>query len=98
MTDIVGAAPDLSRYRAQVAHLSPESEADLLVTIWRIMGNFVDRAFGDDPVQHVNEIRAKDEMRIPSVVSSGNTHPDKEAHLSSAFSSPASGRERKERP
>ena len=48
----------LSKYRDHVAHLdmSEEAKDELLNIVWRIMGNFVDRAYGDDPVQHVNEI------------------------------------------
>jgi hypothetical protein len=89
----------LSKYRDHVAHLdmSEAAKDDLLNVVWRIMGNFVDRAFGDDPVQHVHETRARDEKRIPPVVSSGNKHPDSKARLSSAFTSPASGRGKEER-
>lgn len=45
---------DLDRYRRHVAHLDmPEDrKADLLRAVWTMMGSFVDRAFGDDPVQH----------------------------------------------
>lgn len=46
-------SPNLDRYRPYVAHLDmPEArKAELLLAVWRIMQNAVDRAFGDDPVQ-----------------------------------------------
>src|SRR5690606_21479071 len=44
---------DLEKYRRHVAHLDmpEERKTELLRVIWNIMQNFVDRAFGDDPVQ-----------------------------------------------
>ena len=43
----------LDRYRSHVDHfdLSEKAKAELLMVLWHIMGSFVDRAFGDDPVQ-----------------------------------------------
>lgn len=90
-------SPDLAKYRQYVAHmgLPADEEQDLLVTIWRMMGSFVDRAHGDDPIQHVHEIAAKGDQRPLAVVTSGNTKtPD--ATLSSAFTLPA-GRRKRER-
>ena len=48
---------DLSRYRRHVEHLDlPDEQKDeLLLALWRIMESFVDRAFGDDPVQQRGE-------------------------------------------
>lgn len=48
---------DLSRYRRHVEHLDlPDAQKDeLLLALWRIMESFVDRAFGDDPVQQRGE-------------------------------------------
>ena len=45
--------PDLEKYRRYVAHFDlTQSEKDELIHfIYRSMGGFVDRAFGDDPVQ-----------------------------------------------
>lgn len=45
--------PDLSKYRPYVDHfdLTDAQKDDLLLTVWRIMQSFVDRAFGDDSVQ-----------------------------------------------
>ena len=94
-------ALDLSRYRSHVVHLNlaPEREAELLVTVWHIMENFVDRAFGDDPVQHVHEMRVMDEDGPAVMVGSGNTQSQPyDDRLSSAFASTAAGRRKKERP
>ena len=46
--------PDLEKYRHHVDafDLGEEQKVELLQTIWKIMQSFVDRAFGDDPVQH----------------------------------------------
>ncbi len=43
----------VDRYRSHVDHfdLSEKAKAELLMALWHIMGSFVDRAFGDDPVQ-----------------------------------------------
>lgn len=43
----------LDRYRSHVDHfdLSEKAKAELLMALWHMMGSFVDRAFGDDPVQ-----------------------------------------------
>lgn len=45
--------PDLSKYRTYVDHfdLTDAQKDDLLLTVWRIMQSFVDRAFGDDSTQ-----------------------------------------------
>jgi hypothetical protein len=88
---------DLSKYRSHLAHmhLSADREADILVAIWRMMGSFVDRAFGDDPVQHVDGSRVKDARRIPPVVKSDKPRNSKSV-LSSAFRKPAAGRRGKE--
>lgn len=57
--------PDLARYRRHVEHFDlPEAKKDeLLRTIWRHMKSFVDRAFGDDPVQHC--LRLVDDRKEP---------------------------------
>lgn len=93
------AAPDLERYRSYIADLNlpREEETELLLVIYRMMGSFVNRAWGDDPVQHVHEIRARDEKAIPPMVSSAQVHQNDPASLSSAFTSPASGKRKKER-
>ncbi len=90
----------LSKYRPHLAHLdmSESAKDELLNVVWRIMGNFVDRAFCDDPVQHVNEIRKVGEVRSAPVVGLGEVQskPNTES-LSSAFIPPAAGWGRKER-
>jgi hypothetical protein len=46
---------DLDKYRKHIAHfdLPEDKKSELLRIVWRIMQSFVDRAFGDDPVQQV---------------------------------------------
>lgn len=50
---VAALAFDADRYRHHVAHLNmtPAQEHDVLNAVWRMMRSFVDRAFGDDPVQ-----------------------------------------------
>jgi len=50
---VAALAFDADRYRHYVAHLNmtPAQEHDVLNAVWRMMRSFVDRAFGDDPVQ-----------------------------------------------
>jgi hypothetical protein len=90
---------DLSRYRSHVAHmgLAPEHEAELLATIWHIMENFVDRAFGDDPVQHVHEMRVMDDGRSKVMLGSDKIQSQTQDRLSSAFVLPAAGGRKKAR-
>lgn len=92
--------PDLSHYADDVAafELTDEQAQELLLALWRIMSSFVDRAWGDDPVQHVHETQVRDEIRRAGVVDSRSAtpqHSDK-TDLSSAFASPAAGSEGKE--
>lgn len=103
IANTLGAAPDLSRYRAHVAHLDlpPDAEAELLRTVWRMMSNFVDRAFGDDPVQRSGRVvdrsladaSASPEkmLRSRSIQNASN-----ERALSGAFQVNAAGKRRKE--
>lgn len=91
---------DFSRYLHHLAHLDLPLEAkiEMLRAVQDIMRSFVDRAFGDDPVQHVNEIRARDEVRRSPVIASEKVQSQTDdADLSSAFASPAADRGRKER-
>lgn len=55
------AGPDLGKYRRHVEHfdLTDAQKADLLLAVWRIMQSFVDRAFGDDPVQQARAVRER---------------------------------------
>lgn len=87
-------ADDLQRYRVHITHLglTPAREAEVLVAIWQMMGSFVDRAFGDDPVQHVDDARRRGESRRRSVLGSGQAQPrTDELSLSDAFTAPGTG-------
>lgn len=46
---------DVDKYRPYVDHfdLSEEQKDELLEAIWSLMESFVDRSFGEDPVQQV---------------------------------------------
>lgn len=48
---------DLTKYRRHVEHLdlSDREKTELLAALWQIMESFVDRAFGDDPVQQAQQ-------------------------------------------
>ncbi|WDR02374.1 hypothetical protein PSQ19_17440 [Devosia algicola] len=96
----VAATEWMAGYLSHIAHLDVPLSAkiEMIAAMRQIMASFIDSAHGDDPIQHVHEMHARDEKRIPAVVSSGNTPPDIKASLSSAFASPASGKRRKERP
>jgi hypothetical protein len=69
--------PELARYRRHVEHFDlPEAKKDeLLRAVWRMMKSFVDRAFGDDPVQHclphVDDRKETSEADSLSMVESG---------------------------
>jgi len=45
--------PDIDKYRAYVDRfdLTEEQKIELIHTVWQIMENFADRAFGNDPTQ-----------------------------------------------
>lgn len=85
-------APDLDRYRRHVEHfdLSEAQKTDLLHAVWRIMQSFVDRAFGDDPVQQVRATRERSlrgcpvrpVIDVPPLVDTGEDGAD----LSAIFS------------
>lgn len=85
---------DLEKYRRHVAHLDmpEERKTELLRAIWNIMQNFVDRAFGDDPVQQAlgraggkSEVDAA--MPVPAMLELQAEIPDKnnETSLAGAF-------------
>lgn len=90
----------IAGYLSFIAHLDMPLSAkiEMVSAIRQIMASFVDGAFGDDPIQHVHEMHAKDEKRIPAVVSSDDTPANTKSGLSSAFASPARGKRGKERP
>jgi hypothetical protein len=94
------AANEMARYLAHIAHLDMPLSAkiEMVSALRLIMASFVDSAFGDDPVQHVHEMRARDEVRQSAVLGSDDTQFQKDdTDLSSAFASPAAGG-KKERP
>jgi len=89
-------APHLDRYRIHLAHLNmpTERQTALLLALEHILASFVDRAFGDDPVQHVHESVARDEKTIPPVVKSEESNPkqDDTRRSSATLLSAADGR------
>lgn len=94
-------SPDLERYRPYVAHLDmPEArKADLLLAVWRIMQNAVDRAFGDDPVQRRHGLGdkgcGKDESAALPVIDLDNDEAGKT--LSDSFHQHVIGENKKEK-
>lgn len=71
----------LEPYRRHLDHLDipDEAKSALLAAVWQIMGSFVDRAFGDDPVQHlkgaVDGSAPKAALHAPPVLGSEPTSP-----------------------
>lgn len=91
------ASPDLDKYRRHVEHfdLSDAQKTDLLLAVWRIMQSFVDRAFGDDPVQQVTQSRERAMRAARPVIDlqpCGET-PDDTADLSGSFKRHAADRD-----
>ncbi|GAA4170809.1 hypothetical protein GCM10023069_29430 [Shinella granuli] len=94
---------DAEKYRHHVAHfdMPDDRKAELLFAVWQIMQSFVDRAFGDDPVQqvlrarHVDSLSIEDESAASSVIGSSETH-NKQQRLTSAFRPNAADRRGKE--
>jgi phytoene/squalene synthetase len=97
--------PELARYRRHVDHFDlPDAQKDeLLRTIWQMMKSFVDRVFGDDPVQHclphVDDRHETREPEFSSMVESGSTSTTTEQDdLPGAFQDVSvSGRDGKEK-
>ena len=84
---------DLEKYRRHVANLDmpEERKTELLRAVWHIMQNFVDRAFGHDPVQQALRAGGNSEIdaapRIPDMLELQAETPDKnnENSLAGAF-------------
>ncbi|WP_421693241.1 hypothetical protein [Aestuariivirga sp.] len=95
--DEATASSELGHYLQFIAHLDMPLSAkiEMVSALHLIMSNFVDRAFGDDPVQHVNGFHAGGEIGSDVVVGLGKPETD-DIRLSSAFASPAAGRRKKE--
>lgn len=93
---------DLSRYLHYIAHLDMPLEAkiELLRVVQVMMQSFVDRAFGDDPVQLA--LKSGDETQLPretrarGVVSSKDHNNSGETALTDAFMKRAGRARRKE--
>lgn len=103
MTSIPGLPGDpLDRYRQHVRHLglSEEAETALLTSVRDIMSSFVNRAFDDDPIQHVQAptgLPLKSASAGEDVVSSSPTDPTtKKTSLADAFIPTVAHGQRKE--
>ena len=87
----ITSSPDLDRYRSYVAHLDmPEAAKDaMMLAVYRMMQSFVDRAFGDDPVQQCGRLEdkkhAKDEPAIMPVVKLDKSSNDEHQALDDVF-------------
>lgn len=95
--------PDLDRYRAYVAHLDmPEAaKDDVMLAVYRMMQSFVDRAFGDDPVQQCGRLEdkrhAKDEhTSLPVVELHDKSSNDEDQALDDVFHRHAIGEQDKQ--
>jgi len=62
--------PDIEKYRKYVDRfdLADKKKEDLIHTVWRMMESFVDRAFGDDPVQQCLELGAEKDGQDSAIV------------------------------
>jgi hypothetical protein len=89
----------LDDYRGHLAPfgMTREREDEVLASLLHMMSSFVDRAFGDDPVQHVHGMHSTDDVLPDVVIALDETHTDTEVRLSRAFASPAAGGRKKER-
>lgn len=55
--------PDIERYRAHVADINlPQGLKDqMILIVWRMMSDAIDRAYGTDPIQQL--LRTEEEKR-----------------------------------
>lgn len=72
--------PDLKKYHRHLdgVDLDDKQRADLLMTVWSIMENFADAAFGEHPVQQVAAHVSKFPIGPPNTI-----------ELKAAFAGPA---------
>ncbi|WP_169195380.1 hypothetical protein [Devosia sp. MC1541] len=87
----------LAHYLSFIAHLDMplSSKIEMVSAMRKIMASFVDSAFGDDSVQHVHEMHARDEVRRSVMLGSDTSQPETDqSDLSSAFATPAAGGEK----
>lgn len=80
----------LDQYRQHVRHLglSREAETALLLSVRDIMSNFVNRAFDDDAIQHVQALLpapAKSASAGDDVINSSPVEPTQTTSLADAF-------------
>lgn len=91
MTMISGEPGDsIDQYRQHVRHLglSREAETALLLSVRDIMSNFVNRAFDDDAIQHVQALlpaHPKSASAGDDVVNSSPIEPTQTKSLADAF-------------
>lgn len=95
----------VERYRNHVARfdLPDAQKAELLLTVWQIMGSFVDRAFGDDAVQLARKdgdgLQEDDEAESPAVIKcQDNPAIENKDGLSDAFGEQAAAKRGRRRP
>ena len=86
-----------AEYLSLIAHMDMPLSAkiEMISALQHLVENFVERAWGDDPVQHVNGIQADDEMIDHVVVGSFEPNTN-DLSLSRAFAPPAARRREKE--
>lgn len=60
--------PDLDKYLHYLDQLecSSEQKIEMMTVVWRIMENFVDRAFGSDPTQQALHVNHKTSGQSPA--------------------------------
>jgi hypothetical protein len=80
----------VDQYRVHVRHLglSRDAETALLLSVRDIMSNFVNRAFDDDAIQHVQALlpaRPKDALAGDDVINSSPIEPTTTTSLADAF-------------
>jgi len=92
----------VDRYRKHIDHfnLSEKAKAELLLAVWHIMRNSVDRAFGDDPVQLSQKdggkcISARETEDSPVLDSNDDPARDATSGLTNAFGQKARRQSRK---
>lgn len=95
----------VARYSSHVARfdLPDAQKAELLLTVWQIMGSFVDRAFGDDAAQLARKdgdgLRGNDEAGSPAVIEcQDNPAGESKDGLSGAFGQQAAVKRGRRRP
>ncbi len=62
--------PDIEKYRKYVDQfdLTEDHKIELIHIVWRFWESCIDREFGDDPVQHCLELKAKKDGQDSAIV------------------------------